>query len=157
MTLKLWDVVNGVHLKTLKEHTTAICSVAFTPDGLHVVSGYEDNILMLWDVISGNVIDLVKADWTSASVAALSITSTHPSFSPQFTSGGGTSDILFGYITDDGWVYSISHGLEKVFWIPTSYRLNALAVHGTHVALATSGGQVVILDTKHLNMYFKDI
>jgi WD40 repeat protein len=38
-TLRLWDTVSGAHLNTLNGHSGGVESVAFSPDGTHVVSG----------------------------------------------------------------------------------------------------------------------
>ena len=36
-------------------HTDGVCSVAFSPDGSHVVSGSSDNIIKLWDAETSNI------------------------------------------------------------------------------------------------------
>lgn len=52
-TLKLWDVVTGIELRTFRGHSQSVNSVAFTPDGEKALSGSSDNTLKLWDVATG--------------------------------------------------------------------------------------------------------
>jgi WD40 repeat protein len=40
-----------IHLNTLEGHMEEIVSVAFSPDGMRIVSGSEDNTFRLWDVV----------------------------------------------------------------------------------------------------------
>jgi WD40 repeat protein len=59
MKLKLWDAATGRLIRSFEGHTGLVKSVAFSPDGTHVVSGGEDEMLKLWDVATGQLI------WTS--------------------------------------------------------------------------------------------
>ena len=51
--VKLWDVGHGEELRTLKEHSDAVYSVAFLPGGPQLVSGAGDRTLKIWDVATG--------------------------------------------------------------------------------------------------------
>ncbi|MEO0686079.1 MAG: hypothetical protein AAFY76_13825, partial [Cyanobacteria bacterium J06649_11] len=46
-TIKLWNT-DGTLITTLQGHKAAVWDVEFTPDGKNIVSGSEDNTLMLW-------------------------------------------------------------------------------------------------------------
>ncbi|KAJ6583549.1 WD40-repeat-containing domain protein [Mycena vulgaris] len=53
-TLYIWDVATGKQLKTLGGHNGNVNSAAFSPDGLHVISGSDDHTVRIWDVAIGN-------------------------------------------------------------------------------------------------------
>ncbi|MEO0839448.1 MAG: AAA-like domain-containing protein [Cyanobacteria bacterium J06643_5] len=48
-TIKLWNT-NGKLITTLQGHKAAVWDVEFTSDGKRLVSGSEDNTLMVWDL-----------------------------------------------------------------------------------------------------------
>lgn len=52
-TIRLWDAINGVHLKTLEGHSSGVYSVVFSPDGTTIASGSHDRTIVLWDAVSG--------------------------------------------------------------------------------------------------------
>jgi len=52
-TIKLWDVVTGTELRSLRGHTDDINSVAFTPDGRMLASCSSDGTIKLWHVTTG--------------------------------------------------------------------------------------------------------
>jgi WD40 repeat protein/serine/threonine protein kinase len=51
--IKLWDATTGQEPLTLKAHTGHVNSVAFSPNGNHIVSGSGDNTVKVWDTATG--------------------------------------------------------------------------------------------------------
>ena len=60
-TGKVWDAHNGKELLTLKGHTDNVNSVAFSPDGMRIVTSSTDGA-KVWDAHSGNALLTVKED-----------------------------------------------------------------------------------------------
>ncbi len=55
--IKLWEVVSGRLIRTLRGHTQDVNSVAFSPDGAYVLSGGGgDASVKVWDVATGQFI-----------------------------------------------------------------------------------------------------
>lgn len=62
-TIKLWDLVNGRVVNTLKGHTGYVSSLVFTKDGKVLASASKDQYIKLWDVKSGKLLQtLPKGD-----------------------------------------------------------------------------------------------
>jgi WD40 repeat protein len=49
----VWDAQSGREPLTLKGHTGTVFSVAFSPDGLRIVSSSSDRTVKVWDAQSG--------------------------------------------------------------------------------------------------------
>ncbi|RIK37613.1 MAG: hypothetical protein DCC55_23760, partial [Chloroflexi bacterium] len=52
-TIRLWDLRTGEQQFTLRRHTSSVSALAFSPDGLTLVSGGVDALVCLWDVQTG--------------------------------------------------------------------------------------------------------
>jgi len=39
-------------------HSAAVYTVAFSPDGQHIVSGSDDNLVKIWDVETGALVSI---------------------------------------------------------------------------------------------------
>jgi sterol desaturase/sphingolipid hydroxylase (fatty acid hydroxylase superfamily) len=52
-TVKVWDVLAGLDVLTLKGHSGRVRSVAFSADGKRIVSGCEDGTVKVWDAATG--------------------------------------------------------------------------------------------------------
>jgi WD40 repeat protein len=50
--IEIWDVTSGVKTATLRGHSSYINSIAFSPHGLRLASGSDDNTIRLWDMTS---------------------------------------------------------------------------------------------------------
>ena len=71
-SLKVWDAVSGKELNTLNGHSDLVVSVAFSPDGLRIVSGGLDNTAKIWDTASGHELATFKGHIKSISSVAFS-------------------------------------------------------------------------------------
>ena len=49
----MWDAASGQELLTLKGHTDAVWSVAWSPDGKRLATGSLDQTTKVWDAVSG--------------------------------------------------------------------------------------------------------
>ena len=53
-TIQVWDAQTGGQVgNPLKGHTSGVWSVAFSPDGRHIVSGSSDQTIQVWDAWTG--------------------------------------------------------------------------------------------------------
>jgi WD40 repeat protein len=48
--VKVWSVSGGKEVASLAGHTNRVRSVAFSPDGQHIVSGSADKLVKVWSV-----------------------------------------------------------------------------------------------------------
>ena len=49
----MWDALTGTELQQLNGHTGYVTSVAFSPDGIHIISGSWDKSVQVWDASTG--------------------------------------------------------------------------------------------------------
>jgi WD40 repeat protein len=49
VAMHLWEVSTGRELRRYPKHPGVIRSIAFTPDGHSVLSGYEDGTILVWE------------------------------------------------------------------------------------------------------------
>ena len=62
---------------TMEGHSNIVTLVAFSPDGTHIVSGFNYKTLWLWDVISGVHLNTLKWHSSSVTLVAFSPDGTH--------------------------------------------------------------------------------
>ncbi|KAF8870408.1 hypothetical protein BD779DRAFT_1420054, partial [Infundibulicybe gibba] len=48
-SVRVWDVATGTEIALLKGHSSVILSVAYSPNGKHIVSGSFDRSIRVWD------------------------------------------------------------------------------------------------------------
>lgn len=52
-TIRIWDVVNGADLLTIKGHLEDVLCLAYSPDATVVASGWMNGAIRLWDACRG--------------------------------------------------------------------------------------------------------
>ena len=82
----------------LNGHTELVCSVAFSSDGTHIVSGSADNSVRVWDVLTGQERHLLKGHTDSVYSVAFSRDDSH---------------IISGSNDESVWVWDALIGEEK--------------------------------------------
>jgi WD40 repeat protein len=58
----VWEAASGRELLTLKGHTSAIRSLAFSPDGWRIITGSADHTARMWEAAT----DQEVAAWQAA-------------------------------------------------------------------------------------------
>ncbi len=51
--IKIWDIVSGECIYTLKDHSATVYSVAYSPNGKNIASGSADTTIKIWDTTTG--------------------------------------------------------------------------------------------------------
>ena len=74
-TMRLWDATTGALLRTFDGHSGPVYSVAFSPDGAHVLS--FSNKLQLWDTGTGQLIRTFEGGSNKVSAIAFSPDGAH--------------------------------------------------------------------------------
>ncbi|KDQ58713.1 hypothetical protein JAAARDRAFT_206574 [Jaapia argillacea MUCL 33604] len=56
-TVRVWDIVTGVCLRTLKGHGGEVNSAVFSPSGRYIITGSNDKTVRIWDAYNGTVLN----------------------------------------------------------------------------------------------------
>lgn len=52
-TIKIWDTVNGKHIRTLEGHLAGVSTIAWSSDSKTIASGSDDKTIRLWHTATG--------------------------------------------------------------------------------------------------------
>ena len=81
-TVRLWDTTTGQIVRTLVGHTDIVFSVAFTPDGKHLITGSRDKTVRIWEVDYHDLVNaackLLSRDFTSEERTQFDVTDVEP-------------------------------------------------------------------------------
>lgn len=91
----LWDASTYDRLKMLLGHTKPVASVAFSPDGKHLVSASHDNTVRVWNATKGEIIGTLVGHADHAKCAAFSPCGT------RIVSGSRDKTVLLWETTQD--------------------------------------------------------
>ena len=61
-TIQLWDINEGIPIRTLQGHRGDIASLTFSHDGRLLLSGSDDGTMKLWHVDTGTCQLTLRAD-----------------------------------------------------------------------------------------------
>lgn len=71
-SIRIWDTESGDSLHVLKGHTEYIRSIAFSPDSKRIVSASGDNLIIIWNALTGEEIRRITcSSWVSSATFSL--------------------------------------------------------------------------------------
>ncbi|KAF6783768.1 WD-repeat protein [Colletotrichum sojae] len=118
--------------QTLEGHSIWVYSVAFSPDGRQLASGFNDSTVKVWDTATGQCQQTLEGHSTLENVFEVAIqertgdlTGQHHMLSQQ-----------------DVWITNRS---QNILWLPPEYRASSHAEDGSKIAVGCQSGRVLLL------------
>lgn len=71
-TIKIWQLVTGEDISSLKGHSRKVNAVTFSPDGQTLVSGSDDNTIKVWNLKTGQAIRTIEGHRDAVHTLAIS-------------------------------------------------------------------------------------
>jgi WD40 repeat protein len=150
----------------LRGHGALVSSLAFSPDGTHIVSGLYDNTVCVWDTVSGaKAFPPLRGHKSSVYSVAFSSDGTRivsksgkqvliwdTATGCPYLQSGGTYDEQFDPLHDlvaislkprSGWITSTNRAISK---LSAMIEPMCRATSGKSLVIGTKGGQVIILN-----------
>jgi len=56
----IWEPMSAIIIFKLIKHTSFVFCLDYSPDGLELVSGGHDNMLVVWDVQNGKIKNVIN-------------------------------------------------------------------------------------------------
>ncbi|KAG8857213.1 hypothetical protein FRB96_005888 [Tulasnella sp. 330] len=69
--LHVWDLSSGVSLKTIQHKLSRCIALAFSPESRRLVTGWEDTMVRVWDIVKSSTLDLTLEGHTKRITSAL--------------------------------------------------------------------------------------
>ncbi|KAG0315142.1 WD_REPEATS_REGION domain-containing protein [Linnemannia gamsii] len=76
-TVRLWSTSDGNSVLVLQGHTDSISSIAYAPDGQHIMSGSNDTTVRLWDASTGKSLAILTNHTDRVSAVAYASNGLH--------------------------------------------------------------------------------
>ncbi|KAH7398126.1 putative wd40 repeat pf20 [Cadophora sp. MPI-SDFR-AT-0126] len=154
-------------LQTLEGHSSWVKSVAFSPNGMQIVSGSDDRTVRLWDAATGALLQTLEGHSDLVSSVAFSpegnlvVSVTNKAVRLGDAATGALLHTLDGH---SSWVRSVAlfphdkllptlhvsnhwlaEGTTSFLWLPTDYRPICKAVRDRVVIFGHSAGRISLL------------
>lgn len=111
-TIKIWDMLTGEEVRTLKGHEAGISAVEYSPNGSLIASGGLDKTVIIWDAASGDIINKLTGHHENISVLRF-----HPSKDILFSGEGYKTNSIFVWNLNDKTSIELTGHKRTVFSI----------------------------------------
>jgi WD40 repeat protein/serine/threonine protein kinase len=128
------DVETG-ELENIITHTSAIRSIAFTPDGSQIITGDDEFNVIVWDIESGEIVQMLSEHDAEVRSIAINV--------DLLVTGTGAGD----FNTDTLIFWNLASAEPSFILNPGAVNAVAINPDGTNVASALNNGTVILWDS----------